>query len=835
MRRWHWANSVVTRMVAGFCLGGVVLSIALAMIEYQRAMNSVTAAAGQQLTLTTHNLREVVRPLLGDAYRKTLEDVLRIFVQDPRITAARVVSPDGWNVSTGPWPDASTDIAHWTIDEQAIRAVGELDINRLTLLAAPFLNDGKTYQLELIVNGPYMRGQMRSTAVRSVATAWLLLAVLTLTGLLILRHWLTGPLQRLGELTTTHAPASAFEQASDEMVGEFGQLALALGRMLRHIDEITDTLRQREQAFAHLYQFAPSAMLSIGPDGRITDANRRAAELLKLIDEQALRGMAVLDFIAPRDRAAFRQAIDRLQLDRQHHCELQLLIDNQTRDVDVQLAGVLTHEQTLSQVRLALIDVTESRKLMRQVTEQRRLLDMVINHMSDAILLVGADHRILTVNRRLSELLNAHPQSLIGQPYDPAEFWASLRITDAATFNTRLRLAVDQPAARCQEQFDSDNGSFCFEAIPIADTADQPIAQLWVVQEVTAQVRNRRLMEQQDTQLRALQRIGRQLHDITGVDQLLHRTTLELLNVMDVEAVGVAVRYHDPKRRCRQLIHTGASQTPLSTGQPLANAIVTQLMPNVLSQRGTSFWADLPSAGKWTESLVAAGFDSLAATTLFCRDRAQGILWIARKGGERIDRYHIYLLEALAPMMSTALANAEMLDQLDELALIDPVTELPSYKRFEMTVASLARRRRPWAMLLIDIDRFRPINERIGVAASNQLLRQIGQIIESACRSSDRPMRYSEDKFAVICQQTDDNEVLYLAERIRANLAQSPLPAPDGDQTVQLTCSIGVASSRVDSSHPALMIQLAEQRLRTAKATGRNRVVHADAPAAAAG
>jgi len=833
MRRWDWANSLVTRLVICFCLGGVALSVGLTVLEYRHAAHVASAGASQQLAMTARNLKDVTYPLIETRHREALSNVLEIFRQDPRIVAIRFESPDRPSVIAGDWPNDLSNAHTWTFDDRGLASIGSLDLNRLTVLVAPFSVNGESVTMRMVIDGPYLRSEVRSAAIRSTATVWLLLAVLTLVGLLLLRWWFTGPLLRMTGLIGRDATADEFEQMADDTRGELGELSGAIARMLRRIDEMTAELRRREQALDNLYQFAPGALLTIGPDGRVIEANRRAVQLFRLPDEPSLIGSPILDYVHPKDRGLFRQAVDRLPLDRSAKCGLAMTFDAKTHDIDLQLAGVFDDDQ-LTSVRLSMVDVSETKRLLRQVSEQRHLLDLVIDHMSDAILLIGPDRRILTANARLCQLLNVHPDSLIEQPYDPVELWSPLEIDDAALFEKRMSLAADHATHQCQEQFDGSSGSYRFLAIPVNDAAGETMAQLYVVQDVTAEVRNRRLLEQQDAQLRALQQMGEQLHQVRGVEDLIERTTAELFEVMDVEVVGTAIRFSDPQMRCRQLIHDGAPQSLLSTTEPVAAVVQQHLMPKVLSERETSYWPDLSQAGPWAQPLLAAGIESLAATALYSKDRTQGIIWIARRGGERIERYHIYLLETLAPMVSTSLQNAELRDQMTELALTDPMTGLPSFKQYENVARHAARRGKPYSVMLIDIDRFQTLNERYGMQAANVALQEVAEYLRECCRSADVPLRHSEDKFLVVCPDTEVESASLLAERIRSRVADSPIHLPDGS-TRELTCSIGLAGCPEDGREAELLLSLATGRLRQAKAGGRNRIALGDGPVSEAG
>lgn len=829
----HWASSLVTRLVAGFCLGGCVLSIGLAALEYNHARHQASTAASQQMTAIAQQMTEVLRPLIADDRRQSAQYILDIFAQDPRIAGLRLDSPGKVALCAGDWPEQTSQSAKWTFDPQGASAIGNLDLSRQTLLLAPFETPQGRYTLRLVIDGPYLKSQVSRSTLQNVAMAWLMLGVLTLVGLLLLRRWFITPLLRIAELTATDAPAAQFQHASEEMSGEFSTLARSIGQMLGRLDDMTDRLRRRERAFEHLYQFAPAAMISIDAAGKVSEANRRAAALFGLPDERSVHGAMVLDYVHPKDRTLFRQCIDRLKLDTVARTQMRLSIDGQTHDVDMQFAGVYTAEQKLEQVRISLVDVSEEKQLIRKVSEQRQLLDLVIDRMSDGILLLRPDGRVLMANSRLCDLLNIHPESVLDQPYEPTEFWASLDVLDAPTFDKRMHAALAEIDQACQEQFDTQAGSFRFQAIPVNDGSGNILAQLWVVQDVSHEVRNRRLLALQDAQLQALQRMGQQLQAATDVDHLLELAVRELFEMIDVEVVGITIRHDDESRRSRQLIHDGTKQVLLQPGQAMAQAVTTTLMPAVLSHKQTNLWTDLSRDKQWADFLQA-GVESMAATALVSHEQTQGIVWIGRKGGERIERYQLYLLEAMAPMLSTALQNASLREQMRLLALTDPVTGLPSFRQYDLITRPIARRNSPWAIVMVDVDHFDQMNQQHGVRVANEALRHVAEALRDCCRSTDKAVRHTADRFIFVCPTTQPNDAHKLAERIRKYIEKTPMHSAETGGSIALTCSMGVATS-MDSRDPNALVELAAQRVKRAKASGRNCVIAAEPQPMAAG
>ncbi len=179
-------------------------------------------------------------------------------------------------------------------------------------------------------------------------------------------------------------------------------------------------------------------------------------------------------------------------------------------------------------------------------------------------------------------------------------------------------------------------------------------------------------------------------------------------------------------------------------------------------------------------------------------------------------------LEATVAQRTAALtqANAELLS----LATHDALSGVYNRRRFDEKISEytlLSRRTgRPFALLLIDADHFKRINDTFGHAIGDEVLQQLAQLIESSLRTTDFVARYGGEEFAVLLPeiaQPDTPEVV--AEKIRTAIAAAHFP-----DVGHVTVSIGVAlADPADNSHTAL-IKRADQQLYQAKAAGRNQV-----------
>ncbi len=172
-------------------------------------------------------------------------------------------------------------------------------------------------------------------------------------------------------------------------------------------------------------------------------------------------------------------------------------------------------------------------------------------------------------------------------------------------------------------------------------------------------------------------------------------------------------------------------------------------------------------------------------------------------------------------------------DELSHRARHDVLTGLPNRATFAahltaMTAAS-ADRPSPFAVLFIDLDHFKPVNDRFGHDAGDAVLQAVARRLEAAVRgndprSQDLVSRLGGDEFAILLSRIDDLEARRVADRILAAIAE-PITLPDsvGGAAVQIRATIGIAFSDpgVDLLQPDSVVQRADSAMYAAKAAGR--------------
>jgi len=168
----------------------------------------------------------------------------------------------------------------------------------------------------------------------------------------------------------------------------------------------------------------------------------------------------------------------------------------------------------------------------------------------------------------------------------------------------------------------------------------------------------------------------------------------------------------------------------------------------------------------------------------------------------------------------------ESLDRSLELAVTDPLTGLRNRRYVRRHLDSLLRSGAAATVLLLDVDRFKPLNDRHGHAAGDVALKEVAARLREHLRAVDVVARYGGEEFLVVMSGAGEEEASAVAERLRAAIADRPVQAP-GLQ-LPVTVSIGSAVARGDLDADRL-IAAADAALYRAKERGRNRVEMATA------
>jgi len=162
---------------------------------------------------------------------------------------------------------------------------------------------------------------------------------------------------------------------------------------------------------------------------------------------------------------------------------------------------------------------------------------------------------------------------------------------------------------------------------------------------------------------------------------------------------------------------------------------------------------------------------------------------------------------------------------LDHLASHDSLTGLPNRRvfmdRLELALARARRGGEPIALLFVDLDRFKEVNDHAGHAAGDALLRTVAQRMRGAVREADTVARMGGDEFLVLLDGAADSIAAgQVAQKLLDGLAQ---PVPYGGESLTIEASIGVSLCPRDGTTAGEIIAAADRAMYRAKAEGRNR------------
>ncbi|MCZ1264243.1 diguanylate cyclase [Paenibacillus marchantiae] len=171
----------------------------------------------------------------------------------------------------------------------------------------------------------------------------------------------------------------------------------------------------------------------------------------------------------------------------------------------------------------------------------------------------------------------------------------------------------------------------------------------------------------------------------------------------------------------------------------------------------------------------------------------------------------------------------EMLFLLERKATTDHLTNLSNRRQFEKSLELELERAREYkqklSLLVIDIDRFKKVNDTFGHTSGDAVLKQLGQLLIEHTRSADIVSRNGGEEFAILLLDCGHHQAMAIAESIRQSVEKYHFALPDGN-TIRLTISIGVAvfPDHCDDRDDNDFFEQADRALYEAKNTGRNRV-----------
>jgi diguanylate cyclase (GGDEF)-like protein/PAS domain S-box-containing protein len=360
-----------------------------------------------------------------------------------------------------------------------------------------------------------------------------------------------------------------------------------------------------------------------------------------------------------------------------------------------------------------------------------------------------------------------------------------------------------------------------FSAIGVFDDAGNLLHILTALVDITARKRAEAAERDQRTLAEALRDTAAALSSTLSFEEVLERVLTNVGNVVPHDAVNIMLVEDDKARivRYHGYRELGREAEALAEARPIEEK--PQLHRMAITHQPLTF-SDTLLLPQWEPGWIR----SYAGAPIVIKERLVGFINLIGLTANFFNKEHAFRLQVFADQAAIAIENARLYAEVQRLATLDDVTGISNRRRlFELGQREFERSRRygvALAAILLDIDRFKKINDTYGHNHGDQVLTKIASTINQNIREIDLFGRYGGEEFVVLLPQTERECAQEVAERLRGLVAALSFDTPRG--TFGVTISLGIALMSADIPSLAILIDRADQAMYAAKQAGRNKV-----------
>jgi len=323
---------------------------------------------------------------------------------------------------------------------------------------------------------------------------------------------------------------------------------------------------------------------------------------------------------------------------------------------------------------------------------------------------------------------------------------------------------------------------------------------------------------------RASHRLSRRLARVTGLEDVSGLIVRSMARAVDARLASFAM----PDADAGRLTIIATHGYPLALTEHLRIAPGVGVLGSVFQSRTPLWVTDASTLRRPAHRRPRYRTNSFIALPIVAGPDVLGVVCVADRGdAQAFTRDDLSALRALAAPAALALARERALGQADSFAhaaAIDPVSGLFNRRyfqaRLEEELQRAWRHHTPVALLMIDIDNFKTINDRFGHLLGDTVIKDVAEILRRSVRVFDVCTRFGGDEFAIVMPNSGQDEAAKIAERIRQRIETH---RPSGSGSPPIFVSVGITTSSDEMSAPELIAQ-ADQALYLAKRDGRNQV-----------
>ena len=342
--------------------------------------------------------------------------------------------------------------------------------------------------------------------------------------------------------------------------------------------------------------------------------------------------------------------------------------------------------------------------------------------------------------------------------------------------------------------------------------------------EASIAIENARLFQEERTKARhltLLNTISRHAIGTLNPDEMLAKMTEELETGLTYDHIGIAVLEYSTRELVIQA-EAGKRRGALGQRIPLGTGLVGNVARN-----GNMASFHSAQAGDAALKPMMADTSSAIGLPIFFAEQLHGVLYVESTQDIDFTEEEILLLGTLADLIAGALHNALTFQKAQEQAITDGLTGVKTHRFFMEALSAEWKRStragRAFALVLMDLDRFKFVNDFYGHLEGDLVLQRVGHILEANCRRSDVVARYGGDEFVILMPETSMEQARQLASKLRSWVCADNLL-----REKNVSASFGIACYPLHGSSPQELIQVADASMYLSKHQGGNAVSTAD-------
>ncbi|MDP9339932.1 MAG: diguanylate cyclase [Acidobacteriota bacterium] len=342
--------------------------------------------------------------------------------------------------------------------------------------------------------------------------------------------------------------------------------------------------------------------------------------------------------------------------------------------------------------------------------------------------------------------------------------------------------------------------------------------------EASIAIENARLFQEERTKARHLSLlniISRNAIATLNPDEMLAKITEQLEEGLTYDHIGIGVLDYATREIVVQA-EAGKRRGSLGQRIPLGGGLIGHVARN----GQMAFYRSANIADAALKPLLP---DTAAAVALpiFYAEQLHGILFIESSVSLEFSDEEVLLIRTLADLIAGALHNAYSFQKAQEQAITDGLTGVKTHRFFMEALSAewkrSTRAARSFALVLMDLDRFKFVNDFYGHLEGDLVLQRVGHILETNCRRSDVVARYGGDEFVILMPETNMEHARQLSSKLRACVTADSLL-----REKNISASFGIACYPLHGSSPQELIQVADASMYLSKHQGGNTVSTAD-------